>query len=94
MIRYRYGRSIWEIGHQWYIDWKTDKGSGLSIWDSVYRYGHPGYRYGISYHPALGMAVECSAYHSDTLKVTRRKYWRRVPAWSGSDSCGVRSVIQ
>ena len=55
MIRYRYGirygRSIWEIGHQWHIDMNIDVGYGISIWDTVYRYGklpyrdcHPGYR--------------------------------------------------
>jgi hypothetical protein len=48
----RYGRSIWEIGHQWDIDGYSDIGNGLSIWDMVHRYGHlpyrcghPGYRY-------------------------------------------------
>jgi len=48
---YPYGISIWEIGHQCDFDRVIDV---LSIWNVVhqydylpYRYGHPGYRYGI-----------------------------------------------
>jgi hypothetical protein len=44
---YRYGISIWDIGRQWDIDRDIDMIYGLSIWDMVYRHGHPGYRYGI-----------------------------------------------
>jgi hypothetical protein len=50
----RYGRSMWEIGHQGDIHGDIDIGYGISIWNTVYRYGylpypygHPGYRYGI-----------------------------------------------
>jgi len=31
---YRYGRSIWEIGHKWDIDGVVDMEYGLSIWDT------------------------------------------------------------
>jgi hypothetical protein len=44
-IGYRYGISIWDIGHQWDIDMGIDMEYGISIWDMVYRYGHPPYRY-------------------------------------------------
>jgi hypothetical protein len=44
----RYGRSIWEIGHQRDIDMNLVMGHGISIWDTVYRYGNLRYRYG---HP-------------------------------------------
>jgi hypothetical protein len=50
----QYGTSIREIGHRLDIDMNVDIGYGISIWDTVYRYGyllyrygHPGYRYGI-----------------------------------------------
>jgi hypothetical protein len=39
--------SIWEIGRQWDIDRNIDMECGISIWVKAYRYGHPGYRYGI-----------------------------------------------
>ena len=51
MIRYRYGRSIWEIDTgdrtSMRFDRDIDMGYELSIWDMVYRFGHPGYRCGI-----------------------------------------------
>ncbi len=50
----RYGRSTWEIRRQCDIDSFIDIEYGISIEDTVYRYGnlpyrygHPGYRYGI-----------------------------------------------
>jgi len=33
MIRYRYGRSIWEIEYKWDIDMGIDMGYGLMIWE-------------------------------------------------------------
>jgi hypothetical protein len=40
----RYGRLIWEIGHQCDIDRDIDMEYVLSIWDLVYRYGYLPYR--------------------------------------------------
>ena len=40
------------------------------------------------------LGVECFAHHAPTSAVTSRKYERAVPAGSGTDSCGVASVIQ
>jgi hypothetical protein len=62
MIRYRYGRSTWEIDirhrtsmrYRWgyrYGIWVIDMEHGISIWVSTIstfrRYSHPGCRYGI-----------------------------------------------
>ena len=45
----RYGRLIWEIGHQCDIDRDTDMGYVLSVWDIKHHYGYLPYRYGPSW---------------------------------------------
>jgi len=61
---YRYGISIWDIGHQWDIDRDIDMRYGLSIWDMVYRYGHSPYRYG---HPGYRHRIWANDVGDDSI---------------------------
>ena len=61
---YRYGISIWDIGHQWDIDRDIDMRYGLSIWDMVYRYGHSPYRYG---HPGYRHRIWANDMGDDSI---------------------------
>jgi len=58
------GISIWDIGHQWDIDIDRDMEYGISMWDMVYRYGHPPYRYG---HPGYRYGLWANDMGDDSI---------------------------